>query len=94
MIARTDAATTDDWLEANAGITISAYVQSYTPTAAVLELPPLAVLGRGTLDRLIETIVPFPAIQRPTDPCDLVLELQAWDALSDEAFWDFEKELG
>jgi hypothetical protein len=96
MIAQTDAATTKDWLEGSERIEIAAYVQNYVPTAVALEVPAIApILDRGLLDTLVRTSMALRLERHPpaTQP-KLEHEFQAWDSLSDEAFLNFEQELG
>jgi hypothetical protein len=96
MIAQTDTATTRDWLGGSERIKIAAYVQNYVNTAFALEISAIAPIpDKNFLDTLVKTDMALRLERQPpaTQP-KLELEFQAWDSLSDEAFLNFEQELG
>jgi len=92
MAPETNVANTKNWLEVSKGIRIRAYVENYVPTLNVRERP---LPKEDLYDALRNISVPFPtkraaiAIEPEFD-----IEFRAWDALSDEALMNFERELG
>ena len=91
MEPQTHEANTSTWLEANSDFRISAYVESCTSTIIMRQqLLPSEIL----YDMLRKISVPLPAERVVATERQLETELQAWDALSDEALMNFEQELG
>lgn len=90
MGPETDTANTNDWLEASRDTRIRLYIEAYMSTQNV---------GQGTLhqegfgDALREIGVRIPVGHAPIVGAQLDAELQAWDALSDEALSNFEQDL-
>jgi hypothetical protein len=90
MKPQTNMASTKDWLEAEKGLRIRAYIEAYTPTLSIREIP----LHRENLyDALREISVPFPIERAPIEKSQFDMEFRAWDILSDEALRIFERKL-
>lgn len=85
MEPKTITANTKDWLEASKGIKIAAYIESYMTTLSMRE-PPFS--SRNLYDAFRKISVPI-----SNQDYQFRQELQAWDALSDEALIIFEREL-
>jgi hypothetical protein len=90
MEPRTETINAKSWIEANKGIKITAYIENYASMLSVWKKPllneNLNELSRETSVMVLEK---QPTVAEP----ELDLELQAWDALSDEALMSFEQEL-
>ena len=91
MNPQTNSANTKDWLEAYKELRITAYIEHYTTTLGLRARP----LPSQDFDALRKISVPVsPMKQFAVVPPQLNREFQAWDALSDEALTNLERELG
>ena len=91
MKPRTETVNSKSWIEANKGIKITSYIENRVSTLSIRERP---LPGGNFYELLRETSVMVPKEQPAVVEHELDLELQAWDALSDEALVSFEQELG
>ena len=90
MEPRTETVNAKDWIEANEGIKITAYIENRVSTLSVWQRP----LPSENLFESLRKISVIVTKQQPTvAERELDMELQAWDALSDEALVSFEQEL-